>query len=83
MDETSDVEICNALWETKAYMYAMSEEVDLLVELLLSGQMTTIELDKDSTSTGLTISISQNDVKIESKIVDKNKDQLNKNSDTK
>lgn len=70
LDETSDVEICNALWETKAYMHAMRKEVDLLIELMLTGQITTIDIDKvvnDRTNIDLTISVSQNDIKIESK----------------
>lgn len=33
-DETDDVELLNAIWETKAYMYAMRDQLKLIVDLL-------------------------------------------------
>ncbi|CAG2165942.1 unnamed protein product, partial [Oppiella nova] len=71
LDETSDVEICNALWETKAYMYAMREEVQNIITLMAPKEQInsrTQPSNKDKmnkgSKTGYTLNISQNDIQI-------------------
>lgn len=83
MDETNDIEICNALWETKAFMYAMKEKVELIIELMspldknISKPLKVSKkvIDK-GLSTGYTINVTKNDINIKTEKI-KNKDKDN------
>lgn len=58
LNETDDVEIVNALWETKAYMRAISSQLDAIVDLLKVIQQRSFNFDENSDSTSSSTSSS-------------------------
>ncbi|XP_054159621.1 85/88 kDa calcium-independent phospholipase A2-like [Oppia nitens] len=78
LNETSDVEICNGLWETMAYLYSVKDDLKAFLQLLLPNDEQIIDNkdkvnkdkdeDKESTNndnkTGYQINISKNDIEV-------------------
>ena len=71
LDETNDIEICNAMWETKAYMYALRDEVDSIVKLI-SPKAKSKAIKKKNISPDLKISVDMNINRPNIQIVSKN-----------
>jgi hypothetical protein len=71
LDETSDVEIANALWETKAYMWAIRKDIHKIVQLLspqqsipkASQSLDSIESIESQSTAGYSLSLSQTHLK--------------------
>ena len=69
LDETSDVEICNAMWETKAYMFAMRQQINDLIVLLSSNDpnMATTQQHDKSPETIINVDLTKDNIQIISK----------------
>ena len=80
LDETSDVEICNAMWETKAYMYAMRQEVEHIIQLLSSTDPISSDKLTKSPETKINIDMTVPNVEITSKTKKESDNQIKENT---
>jgi calcium-independent phospholipase A2 len=81
LDETSDVEIANTMWETKAYMWAIRKHIHKIVQLLSPQQtipktsqtsLHSVESFESQSTAGYSLSLSLNHTKTPSETTTNN-----------